>query len=287
MYKRLSFKEIRLKQETLFHDALFCTFSKSLDLISERFDDLSAVEFWEEAKDVYSSLFSSSRPELLVYGINSELISRYLVFIDADGNTCKRTRDMARQSAMIVLTCVAYMLSTPNIVEGRLKDCLYAILELVSDNALFEKLYFNQRIAEQKEEDSGNPIPQILSDNTSTVYGRDALKCIPEDLRSCISNEEIFPEFIYSIRNGILQFINSKEGTAQMWKVVLDIAIERGYIARNCKVNRFAELLAAICPEAGDAKQIAQNAYHYYEKGRNYDNDRSCLIKFFPDELSH
>lgn len=36
----------------------------------------------------------------------------------------------------------------------------------------------------------------------------------------------------------------------------MEVCKEKNYIARNCKRNKFARIVAAVCPKAGEAKKI-------------------------------
>lgn len=36
----------------------------------------------------------------------------------------------------------------------------------------------------------------------------------------------------------------------------MEVSKEKNYIARNCKRNKFARIVAAVCPKAGEAKKI-------------------------------
>lgn len=138
-----------------------------------------------------------------------------------------------------------------------------------------------QRIAEEREEDNGNPIPNRpyletqlnqLEENHPTEYGcmRNRL---PTELLSCIADLTRFDEYCQIIRNNILPFIKSEEGTAQMWKVVLSVSQELRYISSKCKTNRFAQLIATICPEAGTSAKIDQNMQKYNRIKLEKEND--------------
>ena len=57
----------------------------------------------------------------------------------------------------------------------------------------------------------------------------------------------------------------------------MEVSKEKNYIARNCRRNKFARIVAAICPEAGDAKKIDQNMQKYSEINPTKANDLASI----------
>ena len=146
-----------------------------------------------------------------------------------------------------------------------------------------------QRSAEDREERNGNTIPpdlfsysssDRLEDDHSFRYGNDVPQ-IPDDLLSCIADRSRSDEYCQIIRTKILPFIKSEEGTAQLWKVVMEVSKELGYVSSRCRTNRFAQLMAVICPEAGSATKIDQNMQKYNKIKDEKENDLRAIRSRF------
>ena len=71
--------------------------------------------------------------------------------------------------------------------------------------------------------------------------------------------------------------ILSPEGSSQLWEVVLEVSKEKNSIARNCRRNKFARIVSAVCPAAGDAKKIDQNMQKYCEIDPKKSNDFASI----------
>ena len=78
-----------------------------------------------------------------------------------------------------------------------------------------------------------------------------------------------------------ISFILSPEGYSQLWEVVMEVSKEKNYIARNCKRNKFARIVSAVCPKAGDAKKIDQNMQKYSEIDPKKSNDYTAIRSRF------
>lgn len=55
------------------------------------------------------------------------------------------------------------------------------------------------------------------------------------------------------------------------------VSKEKNYISRNCRRNRFARIISAICPDAGEAKKIDQNMQKYSEVDPKKSNDLASI----------
>ena len=52
---------------------------------------------------------------------------------------------------------------------------------------------------------------------------------------------------------------------------------DKNYIARSCKRNKFARIVSAVCPAAGDARKIDQNMQKYSEINPKKSNDFASI----------
>ena len=152
-----------------------------------------------------------------------------------------------------------------------------------------DAVFHYQRLAEEREEQNGKIIPydlyselssHCLEDDHSFKYGHEEFK-IPDGLISCIADKSRFDEYCQIIRTKILPFIQSEEGTAQLWKVVMEVSKELGYVCSRCRTNRFAQLMAVICPEAGSATKIDQNMQKYNKIKDEKENDLVAIRSRF------
>ena len=220
-----------LGEDLLFEDPLYCTFAELLHTVSCG-DDLSARNIWSEAKDCFRRLSVSVRPDLMVSSLVDELCNKY-----SSGDT-----------AVMVLICTVYMIGCLDKPGNPLWEVGKVICATVASHPLLPFVFRYQRKAEEREETTGSSIPAQsflqmktcqLEERHPLCYG-DMLNQVPEDLRSCIADKERFEEFCHIIREDMLPFIQSDEGTAQMWEVVRTVGIELGYISNRCNRKRFA-----------------------------------------------
>lgn len=259
----------KVLDEDFYDDPLFCTFVGVLNTFMET-ESVSPRLVWSESLNCLHRLSESKRPDLLVPGLVNELCVEY-----PSGN-----------AAALILICTVYMICCQDKVNNPLWESAKRIAATVSGHPLLDAVLKYQRIAEEQEEQNGSFIPteiysklsdSHLEDNTTVRYGIE----IPEDLLSCIADKSRVDEFCWVIRNKIFPFIQSEEGTAQMWTVVMMVSKELGYISNRCKTKRFAQLIATICPEAGSASKIDQNMQKYNKILNEKENDLRTIRSRF------
>lgn len=255
------------KYEMLFDDPLFCTFADCLDRVGHG-TSYGAVQVWSEALAVLRRLSASKRPDLLIEGIFSDL--------------CATTG--SEKTAGTILICVMYMISSEDRIDDRLSIAVRKIAAKVVGHPMLIEIFAKQRAAERFEEENGNPVltdycqinGKALLEEPSVPYGSNFGK-LDDDLFTCIADKDLFDEFVSIINGEILSFILSPEGSSQLWEVVLEVSKEKNYIARNCKRNKFARIVSAVCPMAGDAKKIDQNMQKYSEIDPKKSNDLASI----------
>lgn len=260
-----------LKYERYFGDPLFCTFADCLDKAGHG-TAFGAVQVWSEALKTLRRLTTSKRPDLLIEGIYSDL--------------CLSSG--SEEHAGIVLICVMYMICSKDQVNNRLSIAVRKIAAKIVDHPLLLEIFKNQRIAERFEEENGNPVladyyqtrGEALLEEPAAPYGS-SISLLDEDLRTCIADKDLFDEFVGIINGEIISFIHSPEGSSQLWEVVMAVSKEKNYIARNCKRNKFARNVSAVCPKAGDAKKIDQNMQKYSEINPKKSNDLASIRSRF------
>ena len=259
--------DVELKYERYFEDPLFCSFVGILDKAGHG-TSLGAVNVWTEALDVLRRLTKSKRPDLLIDGIYS--------------NLCLTSG--SEENAGIILICVMYMIHSQGQIDNKLSIAVRKIASKVVDHPLLIEIFESQRAAELFEEENGNPVPadyyqtngDALLEEPAIHYGS-SISLLDEDLRTCIADKDLFDEFVSIINGEIISFILSPEGSSQLWEVVLEVSKEKNYIARNCRRNKFARIVSAVCPAAGDAKKIDQNMQKYIEINPKKSNDLASI----------
>ena len=256
-----------LKYERFFDDPLFCTFADCLDKAGHG-TAFGAVQVWSEALKVLRRLTTSKRPDLLIEGFFSNLCLSF----------------GSEENAGIILICVMYMIHSQGQIDDRLSIAVRKIAAKVVGHPMLIEIFAKQRAAERFEEENGNPVltdyyqinGKALLEEPSVPYGSNFGK-LDDDLFTCIADKDLFDEFVSIINGEITSFILSSEGTSQLWEVVMEVSKEKNYIARNCRRNKFARIVAAICPEAGDAKKIEQNMQKYSEIDPKKSNDLTSI----------
>ena len=177
-----------------------------------------------------------------------------------------------------------YMISSEDRIDDRLSIAVRKIASKVVDHPLLIEIFESQRAAERFEEENGNPIladyyntnGEALLEEPAVHYGG-SISLLDEDLRTCIADKDLFDEFVSIINGEIISFIRSPEGSSQLWEVVMEVGKEKNYIARNCKRNKFARIVSAVCPAAGNAKKIDQNMQKYSEINPKKSNDIASI----------
>lgn len=253
--------------EILFDDPLFCTFADCLDRAGHG-TSYGAVQVWSEALAVLRRLSASRRPDLLIEGIFSDL--------------CAKTG--SEKTAGTILICVMYMICSKGPIDNKLSIAVRKIAAKVVDHPMLIEVFARQRAAERFEEENGNPVlaeyyntnGEALLEEPAVPYGG-SISLLEEDLLTCIADKERFDEFVSIINGEVISFILSPEGTSQLWEVVMEVSKEKNYIARNCRRNKFARIVAAVCPKAADAKKIEQNMQKYSEINPKKSNDLASI----------
>ena len=259
--------DVEQKHERFFNDPLFCTFADCLDKAGHG-TAFGAVQIWSEASKVLHRLTTSKRPDLLIEGIYSNL------FLSSG----------SEDYAGIVLICVMYMICSKDQIDNKLSISVRKIASKVVGHPMLIEIFRRQRAAERFEEDNDNPVPsdyyqtngEALLEEPAVHYGG-SISLLDEDLRTCIADKDLFDEFVSIINGEIISFIRSPEGSSQLWEVVMEVGKEKNYIARNCKRNKFARIVSAVCPAAGDAKKIDQNMQKYIEINPKKSNDLASI----------
>lgn len=253
MLKHLDDNEISELQIRYLTNPLFCSLTEVIDLTAFNLGSISSVEIWHNAEDVYKELQSSHRPDLMI----PSLFSKCSRFYGSD------------DLASIVMTCTLYIICSTDGQGKSLTSAAQKIGATVIHNPLIEYIFNAQREAEKEEESNGNPIPADLYkkevNNVQALSDPDSAYCtirfdqIPDDLKSCVGDKRRFDQYCRIINGEILSYIKSPEGYSQLWKVVLEVSKDLGYISQGCNVRRFGELLHIICPDAGEAHKLDQN----------------------------
>lgn len=259
--------DTELKHESFFDDPLFCTFADCLDKTGHG-ASFGAVQVWSEALKVLRRLTASKRPDLLIEGFFSNLCLSF----------------GSKENAGIILICVMYMIHSQGQIDNKLSIAVRKIASKVVDHPLLIEIFESQRAAELFEEENGNPVPadyyqtngDALLEEPAIHYGS-SISLLDEDLRTCIADKDLFDEFVSIINGEIISFIRSPEGSSQLWEVVMEVGKEKNYIARNCKRNKFARIVSAVCPAAGEAKKIDQNMQNYCEIDPKKSNDLASI----------
>ena len=245
-------------------DPLFCTMSDTLELLGSRINGVSAIDIWKHANQALARLCASERPERLVQSCFSQLSS------DTGSDDI----------SSLAMFCVLYMIESDDTLRVRMEECAKVLCAILSHNPLLEFLFFEQRKMETFEEQSGTPVPvDTYSSSMDEVHylkePSDQFALLPPRLQCLVGDVSKFPEFCRIIRGQMLPWVKSETGCAQMWRDVLEVGIESGYLMNTCKVRLFAELLHHICPEAGEAKQLDQNMQKRVQMQKNLDAVRS------------
>ena len=259
--------DTELKHESFFDDPLFCTFADCLDKTGHG-ASFGAVQVWSEALKVLRRLTTSKRPDLLIEGIYSDL--------------CLSSG--SEEHAGTILICVMYMICSKDLISNKMSIAVRKIASKVVGHPMLIEIFAKQRAAERFEEDNDNPVPsdyyktngEALLEEPAVPYGG-SLSKLDDDLLTCIADKERFDEFVSIINGEIVAFILSPEGSSQLWEVVLEVSKEKNYIARNCRRNKFARIVSAVCPAAGDAKKIDQNMQKYIEINPKKSNDIASI----------
>ena len=259
--------DIEQQYERYFDDPLFCTFADCLDRAGHG-TFFGAVQVWSEALDVLRRLTTSKRPDLLIEGIFSD----HCISYDSE------------EKAGTILVCVMYMICSRDRITNKLSIAVRKIASKVVDHPMLIEIFKNQRTAERIEEENGNPVPldyyqskgKAVLEDPAASYGAGP-SILDDDLLTCIADKERFDEFVKIINGEILDFILSPEGSSQLWEVVMAVSKENNYISRNCKRNKFARIVSAVCPKAGDAKKIDQNMQKYSEVDPKKSNDLASI----------
>ena len=194
----------------------------------------------------------------------------------------------SEKEAGTILICVLYMICSRDQIDNKMSIVARKIASKVVDHPMLIEVFAKQREAERMEEASGNPVPsdycltngKALLEDPAAPYGG-IISMLDEDLLTCIADKDRFDEFVKIINGEILSFIKSPEGGGQFWEVVKDISIEKGYISRRCRRNRFARIISAICPNAGEARKIDQNMRKYSEIDPKKSNDYAAIRSRF------
>ena len=263
--------DVELMYEKFFDDPLFCSFVDCLDKAGHG-TSFGAVKIWSEALEVLRRLSSSKRPDLLIEGIFSDLC----------------ISSGSEKEAVTIFICVLYMICSRDQIDNKMSIVARKIASKVVDHPMLIEVFAKQREAERMEEASGNPVPsdyyitngKALLEDPAAPYGG-IISMLDEDLLTCIADKDRFDEFVKIINGEILSFIKSPEGGGQFWEVVKDISIEKGYISRRCRRNRFARIISAICPDAGEARKIDQNMQKYSEIDPKKSNDYTAIRSRF------
>ncbi|MBQ0128133.1 MAG: hypothetical protein KBS80_09165 [Bacteroidales bacterium] len=257
--KTMTVHDIQALREQYLSEPLFCTFVEVLDTLECSLDGLTSVEIWTCAKETFANLQKSPRPDLRISGLCKELSAEY----------------GSDETAAIIMICVLYMICSSDKPDAMMAVCARKITAMMYGSALMDFIYEFQRKAELREEELGNPVPESYyaeGEDAANYLWDSVITNVPTfdmlqpDLRSCIADTERFGEYCHKINRDILPYVKSEEGCSQMWKAVLLVSKELKYISRKCSVTRFSLLLAAICPEAGDAKLLDQNMQKYIKK---------------------
>ena len=268
-----NFEKCNQTQEDDFrNDPLYLTFSELLYSFRD-LNSSSPQTIWSEALDCYHQLSENERPDIEVSGLVDKLC-----------NECS-----SDETRFLILICTLFMLCCQKDTDGLLREAAKKIAATVVGHPLLEAVLKYQRLAEEREEQNGKTIPydlysnlssHHLEDDHSIRYGHEVFQ-IPDGLISCIADESRLDEYCFIIRTKILPFIQSEEGTAQMWKVVMQVSKELGYVSSRCRTNRFAQLIEAICPEAGSSTKIDQNMQKYNKVLREKENDHVVIRSRF------
>lgn len=261
-----------LSEEDLYDDPLYCSFAEILHSFGGNVS-VSASEIWIEAMECYRRLSESKRPDLLVSGLVDRLCAN----------------NPSGDDPFLILISVVFMICCRDETEPLLREAGKKIAATVVGHPLLATVLKYQRSAEDREERNGNTIPpdlfsysssDRLEDDHSFRYGNDVPQ-IPDDLLSCIADKSRLDEFCQIIRDKTLPFIQSEEGSAQMWKIVMDVSKELGYVSSRCRTKRFSQLIAALCPEAGSSTKIDYNMQKYNKIKDEKENDLVAIRSRF------
>lgn len=270
-------KEFNELQESYIKDSLYCSFADTLEWLGMNLGGVPSIKIWSRARECLENITSSRRPDIVV----SSMFTRLSKEFGAD------------DIPAIIMICVMYMICSDESHGEKLTVAAKKIAASVYGHPLLQFVMDHQRAGENDEEMSGNPVPVTgyftSNDSTDGVLCESSsgssltLNDIPVDLRSCIANTEKIAEYATIIKYRLLPFINSEEGGQQLWKVVMDISKERGYITNKCSVIKFAQLLSSICPEVGDPRKLKQNADKYSRVKAEKQNDYEAINSRFGD----
>lgn len=275
--KEMNENEINNLQTSYLKEPLYCSLVDTLDFLGMRLGNISSVEIWSLAKDCLSKLIHSERPDLLVPGMFL-LLSKQFESDDIPA---------------VIMICVMYMICSDVVHDDVLTVASKKIAATLFSHPLFDFISKQQRKGEENEEMAGNPVPisgYVSSAHDFSELLRDgcdikglAFNDIPHELRSCIADISKVAEYSDIIRYQILPFIESEEGTQQLWKIVMDVSKDCGYITNRCSVLKFAGLLTFICPEAGETQKLKQNIDKYSWSKEKKDNDYSAIYSRFSE----
>lgn len=261
-------------EEDLQNDPLYRTFVELLYSFRSQ-NSASPQTIWSEALNCYHQLSESERPDLQVSGLVDKLCNEY----------------PSDETSFLILICTVFMICCQEVTDELLREAAKKIAATVVGHPLLEAVLKYQRLAEDREEQNGIVIPSDLFSNISShrleddhsfSYGNEVPQ-IPDDLISCIADKRRFGEYCQIIWNKILPFIQSEEGTAQMWKIVMEVSKELGYVSSRCRTRRFAQLIEAICPGAGSSTKIDQNMQKYNRIKTEKENDLMAIRSRFLD----
>lgn len=111
MYSRLYGSKVNEAFERFSEDRLFQMLSPVLRTLSIKYEELTPVEVWDESLGITERMKNSkSRRDVYFDQICSELLQKYLCFVDERGKEKTRTTEDAQRTTDIVLTVVTFML---------------------------------------------------------------------------------------------------------------------------------------------------------------------------------
>lgn len=163
MYRRLDEEKIEELMGLYVEDRLYQMLAPALQELSERYDDLTPVEVWDEAMGVIETLKKAKiRKDVCVRQVRANLLNRYKDFAWEDGRTERRDSEGYTRSTDLVLMVVVSMLrSTKKVREDNphLKT-INILLEMLRESTIIDYFLDRSERTEKSDEDEYGELPE-------------------------------------------------------------------------------------------------------------------------------
>ena len=136
------------------------------------------------------------------------------------------------------------------------------------EEALQDTIIGMRLLEEQGEIEISSPSPSV-----KYVKTKDELEL---RLQTYLADDTDFAVIVERLNSKILPYIQACKNQ-QLWEVVRFILCKHSFLVPKLSRSKFAELLVALCPSAGEAKRLVQNMEHYPSTAHRLPKDFDAL----------